>query len=111
MKCLRTEEAAQQPFEEVCARLQSDLRNGLSWIDAEHRLKIFGYNELEVKQEEPIWKKYFDQFKNPLIVLLLVSAFVSICMQQFDDAFSITAVSPFKLLFESILTVILFCRP
>lgn len=32
------------------------------------------------------------QFKNPLIVLLLASAVVSMCMQQFDDAFSITAV-------------------
>lgn len=93
MKSLRTEEAAKQPFEEVCDRLQTDLRNGLSWNEADYRLKKYGYNELEVKQEEPLWKKYFDQFKNPLIVLLLVSAFVSICMQQFDDAFSITAVS------------------
>ena len=33
------------------------------------------------------------QFKNPLILLLLGSAFVSICMKQFDDAVSITVVS------------------
>ena len=41
-------------------------------------------------EEEPVWKKYLDQFKNPLIVLLLGSAFVSLAMQQFDDAASIT---------------------
>ncbi|CAG2063015.1 unnamed protein product, partial [Timema podura] len=29
-------------------------------------------------------------FKNPLIMLLLASAFVSVCMKQFDDAVSIT---------------------
>lgn len=32
------------------------------------------------------------QFKDPLIMLLLSSAFVSICMKQFDDAISITVV-------------------
>lgn len=93
MKCLRSDDAAQQPYEEVCARLQSDLKNGLDWNEVDFRLKVCGHNELEVKQEEPLWKKYLDQFKNPLIVLLLASALVSICMQQFDDAFSITAVS------------------
>jgi len=33
------------------------------------------------------------QFKDPLILLLLASASVSIFMQQFDDAISITVVS------------------
>jgi len=32
------------------------------------------------------------QFRNPLILLLLASALVSVCMKQFDDAFSITTV-------------------
>jgi len=39
---------------------------------------------------------YTFQFKNPLILLLLASAFVSVCMKQFDDAVSITVVSRFK---------------
>lgn len=33
------------------------------------------------------------QFKNPLILLLLASALVSVCMKQFDDAVSITVVN------------------
>ena len=32
------------------------------------------------------------QFNDPLIMLLLVSAFISVCTKQFDDAFSITVV-------------------
>lgn len=32
------------------------------------------------------------QFKNPLILLLLASALVSVFMNQLDDAFSITTV-------------------
>jgi Ca2+-transporting ATPase len=54
------------------------------------RHKTFGLNELVVGEEEPVWKKYLEQFKNPLIILLLGSAFVSLVMQQFDDAASIT---------------------
>lgn len=48
------------------------------------------YNELSVKEEDPPWKKYLEQFKNPFILLLLASAFVSVCMKQFDDAVNIT---------------------
>ncbi|CAN7991005.1 unnamed protein product, partial [Ixodes hexagonus] len=88
---MRTEEACQRPYEEVAQQLGTDLRRGLSWREANHRLSSLGPNEFEVRQEEPLWKKYSEQFKNPLIVLLLASAVVSICMQQFDDAFSITA--------------------
>ncbi|KAL1439805.1 hypothetical protein MTO96_009654 [Rhipicephalus appendiculatus] len=88
---MRTEEACQLPFEVVAERLGTDLRRGLSWHEAHRRLLTVGANEFEVRQEEPLCKKYLDQFKNPLIVLLLASAVVSVCMQQFDDAFSITA--------------------
>ncbi|XP_055950563.1 calcium-transporting ATPase type 2C member 1-like isoform X2 [Argiope bruennichi] len=91
MRHLRTDEACRRSYEEVATLLNTDIHNGLSWQEANHRLSFYGYNEFEVTQEEPLWKKYIEQFKNPLIVLLLASALVSICMQQFDDAFSITA--------------------
>ena len=38
------------------------------------------------------WSCSFLQFKNPLIVLLLISAIISVAMKQFDDAISITLV-------------------
>lgn len=50
----------------------------------------YRYNEFSVKNGDPPWKKYLEQFKNPLILLLLASAVVSACMSQFDDAISIT---------------------
>ncbi|CAL1278692.1 unnamed protein product [Larinioides sclopetarius] len=91
MRHLRTDEACRRSYDEVATLLNTDIHSGLSWKEANHRLSFYGYNEFEVTQEEPLWKKYIEQFKNPLIVLLLASALVSICMQQFDDAFSITA--------------------
>lgn len=43
-----------------------------------------------------VWLNYSSvsfQFKNPLIMLLLASAVISVVMHQFDDAVSITVVS------------------
>nr|CAD7427490.1 unnamed protein product [Timema monikensis] len=87
---LTTNESSTLGAEEVSARLRVDLRSGLGWREAELRRQLAGYNELTVREEEPTWKKYIEQFKNPLIMLLLASAFVSVCMKQFDDAVSIT---------------------
>ncbi|XP_022249541.1 calcium-transporting ATPase type 2C member 1-like isoform X2 [Limulus polyphemus] len=84
-------DACSVPYEEVAEQFKTDLWHGLTWREAQNRLLLYGYNEFEVKPDDPLWKKYIEQFKNPLIMLLLASAVVSICMQQFDDAFSITA--------------------
>ncbi|KAJ2943587.1 hypothetical protein O0L34_g16696 [Tuta absoluta] len=77
-------------WEEVSERLHVDVRRGLSWREANDRMNFVGPNEFTVKEEEPLWKKYAEQFQNPLILLLLGSAVVSVCMRQFDDAISIT---------------------
>ncbi|KAG7295830.1 ATPase-P-type (transporting)-HAD super-sub IC, partial [Plutella xylostella] len=77
-------------WEEVAARLNVDVRRGLSWREANDRMNFVGPNEFHVKEEEPLWRKYIEQFQNPLILLLLGSAFVSIFMRQYDDAISIT---------------------
>ncbi|XP_051155765.1 calcium-transporting ATPase type 2C member 1 isoform X3 [Leptopilina boulardi] len=87
---LTTAEAASLGAEEVAARLHVDSRTGLWWQEADQRKQLAGFNELCLKEEEPTWKKYVEQFKNPLILLLLGSAVVSVCMRQFDDAVSIT---------------------
>lgn len=76
--------------EEVETVLQTSATRGLSPEEVQNRYASFGHNELIVGVEEPIWKKYLEQFKNPLIILLLCSAGVSLAMRQFDDAVSIT---------------------
>lgn len=76
-------------WEAVAERLQVDVRRGLSWREANDRMNFVGPNEFQVKEEDPLWKKYIEQFQNPLILLLLGSAVVSVCMRQFDDAISI----------------------
>ena len=87
---LPSSDASGMDAEEVVRRLSTNITSGLDWNEAERRKTMFGANELVVKQEDPIWRKYLEQFQNPLILLLLASAFVSVCMKQFDDAVSIT---------------------
>lgn len=66
-----TNESSLYAANEVAARLRVDTRVGLSWSEANYRTKIVGFNELNVKEDDPTWKKYAQQFQNPLILLLL----------------------------------------
>lgn len=90
MDSITTESASGADYEQICQQLGTNPDQGLSWAEAERRLQFSGYNELTVKPAESLLVKYLEQFKNPLIILLLASAVISLTMQQFDDAFSIT---------------------
>lgn len=76
----------------VVSQLQVDPSRGLSAYEVFERQKKFGLNELHGRAPDPLWRKFFDKLKDPMIALLLGSAFVSMFMQQFDDAISITLV-------------------
>lgn len=90
INCLKASEACHMTSDEVLNIMRSDIQDGLSHNDAAIRQRIHGPNDFEINEEEPLWKKYLSQFKDPLIMLLLGSAIVSLFMKQFDDAISIT---------------------
>ena len=52
-------------------------RNGLSTEEAQARLKEYGYNKLEEKGKKSLLSKFIDQFKNLMIIVLLIAAAVS----------------------------------
>uniref|UniRef100_F6RX28 Calcium-transporting ATPase n=1 Tax=Callithrix jacchus TaxID=9483 RepID=F6RX28_CALJA len=66
-----------------------DLHTGLSEFSVAQRRLVHGWNEFVADTTEPVWKKYLDQFKNPLILLLLGSALVSVLTREYEDAVSI----------------------
>lgn len=82
--------ASQLSSLEIVDILKSNTSFGLSQEEAKRRINYSGYNEFDVKEKESLTSKYLEQFKNPLIMLLLGSAIVSILMKQYDDAVSIT---------------------
>ncbi|OCT74226.1 hypothetical protein XELAEV_18033184mg, partial [Xenopus laevis] len=87
---LSSKKASELPVSEVAWILKADLQSGLNNPEVCHRRAAHGWNEFDIGEGEPLWKKYIEQFKNPLLMLLLASAVISILMQQFDDAISIT---------------------
>ncbi len=63
----------QLPLERAFEALQSD-QGGLSSREAQKRLKRYGLNRLKPKQRVSVWKVYFSQFQNSLIIILLAAA-------------------------------------
>ncbi|XP_061699610.1 calcium-transporting ATPase type 2C member 1 isoform X2 [Syngnathoides biaculeatus] len=87
---LSSKKASELPVSEVACALQANLQYGLGEDEVARRRVFHGWNEFNIGEDEPLWMKYISQFKDPLILLLLASAVISVLMRQFDDAISIT---------------------
>lgn len=79
-------------LEETVSQQNTNLETGLNHQEVAYRQRIHGPNELTVEDGETIWSKFVDQFKNPLILLLLGSAGLSVLLGEIDDAVSISLV-------------------
>src|SRR6185503_10476348 len=55
-------------------------RRGLSDLEVRTRLKKFGRNELTADEPVPAWKKFLAQFKDVLVILLLIATAISAVM-------------------------------
>ncbi|XP_059988237.1 calcium-transporting ATPase type 2C member 2 isoform X2 [Lagenorhynchus albirostris] len=86
---LPAKEASKCHREDLAKAFYVDLQNGLSEFSVTQRRLVHGWNEFVADNTEPVWKKYLDQFKNPLILLLLASALVSVLTKEYEDAISI----------------------
>lgn len=58
-------------------KLTTSIQNGLSQKEAQKRLKTFGINEIEKQKKKNILQKFLEQFKDFMIIILLISAFIS----------------------------------
>lgn len=92
----RIEHAAYSSPQELASYFNSNLVEGLSWSECDQRLRVHGFNEFNADDSSKIVSKYLEQFRNPLIQLLLASVVISMFMGQYDDAISISLVSPFQ---------------
>lgn len=84
--------AARQSVEQVSTDFNTNPLRGLFSADIQSLRALYGTNELEADDDETLFSKFLDSFKDPLILLLLGSACISVLMGQFDDAISITVV-------------------
>ncbi|WP_455675843.1 cation-transporting P-type ATPase, partial [Pradoshia sp.] len=88
-------------IEEILQAVNST-ENGLSAAEAENRLDRDGYNELAAKEKDPIWKLFLENFKDPMVIVLLIAAIVQIILGEIMESIIIFAV----LMINAIISVI-----
>ncbi|MDZ7270931.1 MAG: cation-translocating P-type ATPase [candidate division KSB1 bacterium] len=81
--------------EEVLARLGSG-PNGLSSAEAARRLAQYGPNELQEAEQISRWKILLSQFKNVLVIILLVATAISAALGHQVEALAISAIVLFS---------------
>lgn len=70
-----------KPVEEICKELRTSA-NGLSDAEAAERLKCYGANELRKKANRTILQMLWDQFKDPMILILIGAAILSFVLNE-----------------------------
>ncbi len=77
--------------EEVVKKLKTDSQKGLSKEEVEKRQKKFGKNKLP--QEKPLsaFKIFLEQFKSPLIYILLIAGIITLFLKEYTDSIVIFA--------------------
>jgi Mg2+-importing ATPase len=66
--------------------------NGLSQTEAEKRLNQFGFNALEKRRQATALVLFLNQFKSPLVLILIAAAIISILVGEWTDASIVLAV-------------------
>ena len=66
-----------KPVEEVARMLSSDIASGLNTAQVETCLSIHGENKLREKKKETTLQRFFNQFKDAMILILIAAARVS----------------------------------
>jgi len=90
------DESAKQFWSEdesdLLASLKTDRKAGLTEGEAKERLSAYGPNSLKAKRKAGPLTLLFNQFKSPLIIILLVAAVISAFLGDATDAIIIISI-------------------
>jgi Ca2+-transporting ATPase len=78
--------------QEAIAQIHSDLENGLTAAEAERRLAEYGPNELIERAGKSPWAILWEQFTGIMVVMLIISAVVSVILGETIDAIVIMVI-------------------
>ncbi|MBM4347206.1 MAG: HAD-IC family P-type ATPase [Deltaproteobacteria bacterium] len=85
-------------IQEVVSTLKSDKNRGLSKSEANRRLAEYGLNELEAAHRISPWIMLGEQFKNILIIILIIAIFLSVFLGHTVEAIAISVIMLFAVL-------------
>ena len=74
--------------EEVLQELDTS-ENGLNNNEVQKRKEKYGKNELPKKKRETVWHIFFNEFKDPIVILLMVAILASFIVGEVMDAVAI----------------------
>ncbi len=63
--------------EKTTKELKTDLKHGLHTNELKERYEKYGYNELKAKKKKSMLVKFLEQFKDFMIIILIIAAIVS----------------------------------
>ncbi len=63
--------------EDVLKAQSSNAETGLTASEAQQRLSQFGPNKLDEEEKTPLWKRFFEQMADPMVIMLIVAAVIS----------------------------------
>ena len=82
----------QQSVQEVEKALSTQADQGLSPTEAQARLEKYGPNKLSESKKKPFIEKLIDQFKDPLVIILIVASIFSMFTGDMVEAIMIIAI-------------------
>ncbi|MCJ7763347.1 magnesium-translocating P-type ATPase, partial [Candidatus Bathyarchaeota archaeon] len=78
---ISSEELLGLPIDELLPRLETSL-SGLTSQEADHRLEVYGRNELAKKKKRAAIVNFLSRFKSPLVIILMIAGAVSATLGQ-----------------------------
>ncbi len=93
---------------QVVEDVQSDGTYGLTSAEAKSRLERYGLNKLKEAEKDPLWKRFFAQMADPMIIMLIVAAVISALtsVAQGDPDFADVVIICFVVVVNAVLGVV-----
>ena len=79
-------------IEEVIQESGADLQQGLSTVEIEKRREQYGSNELVDRGSKSPWKILWEQLTETMVVILIISAVVTLFLGEYKDAIAILVI-------------------